>query len=220
MSTPCDFGRDDKRRRLVVGISCAGADRSDNGRRRVDNIAAPLPRLTHKRHDLAAVLHGTFEQDVGIDAYQLTVVVGVPIACAGHASGGYNKAPGRHRSGSCRQARPFTSNCVARHHLYTNDLAVRSVLSSGFGTPGQGAYPTPQQQRPRNGATGSGRRTDAGPVSFRPSRPRLCATEHFISLQLPAISCTTSCKADFRGPAERTCRTPPWRSRAAPARSG
>ena len=89
------LGGDDKRCRLIVGISGTGANGRDDRRWCVEDVAAPFTRPTHKRHDLAAILQCPFEQDMRIDADQFAVAVGVTIASAGHARADVAK----HRAG-------------------------------------------------------------------------------------------------------------------------
>ena len=90
-----DLRRDDERRRFVVGIGRAGADRGDDGRGGVDDIAAPFAGPVHEGHDLATVLQGAFEQHMWIDAHQFAVTVGVTVTGAAHAGADVAK----HRAG-------------------------------------------------------------------------------------------------------------------------
>ena len=155
-----DFGRDDKWRRLVVGISRAGADSGDDWRGSVDDIAAPLLRLAHKGHDLAAVLHGAFKQHVGIDAHQFAIVVGVTIACASHAW----PDVAEHRAGIAADLVVRLGHSrhyhTARNRLCTNDLAVRSCCQARLASSPRRI--SAQQQRPGRQPSAP---LHAGPIS-------------------------------------------------------
>ncbi len=80
-----DLRGDDERRRLVIGIGRAGADRGHERRRRADNAAIPIGGLFEERHDRAAFDHGALKQDMRIDADELAVAIGVAVAGAEHA---------------------------------------------------------------------------------------------------------------------------------------
>ena len=74
-----DFRRHDERRRLVVGIGGAGADRRDELARPLTSSPSHSPRP--ERNHRAAMREGALEH-VGIDANQFAIMVGVAVACA------------------------------------------------------------------------------------------------------------------------------------------
>ena len=76
-----DLRGDDERRRLVVGVSGAGADRGDEDIGLVNQLAVPVAAGL-ERHQPSAMRHRSFQHDMGIDAHQLAIVIGIAVAGA------------------------------------------------------------------------------------------------------------------------------------------
>ncbi len=79
---PLHRGRNDERRRLVIGIGCARADGSHEVFRTGNNAAIPIPIAIQERNHRIAARHGAIQHHMRINPYQLSVLVAVTIARA------------------------------------------------------------------------------------------------------------------------------------------
>src|SRR5581483_6114884 len=122
-----DLGRDDEGRGLIVRIGRARANRGHEGRGLVNDVAVPVFGAA-EWHQLAALRHRALENDMRIDADELTVVVGVAIAGARRT----RLDVAHHRTGIAADLVGGCARCFHHHvkasraygyHSYTNDVA-------------------------------------------------------------------------------------------------
>src|SRR3974390_144821 len=78
-----DFGRNNERCRLVVGIRRAGTDRSDKRLTVIHQSTVPLASTLHKRNNLFAAAYSTIQHDVRIEPHEFAFMIAVPIARSG-----------------------------------------------------------------------------------------------------------------------------------------
>ena len=76
-----DLGGDDERRRLVIRIGRAGADRGDEDDRLANQLAVPIAAGL-ERHQPSAMRHRLLQHDMRIDPHQFAIVIGIAIAGA------------------------------------------------------------------------------------------------------------------------------------------
>ena len=84
---PVHLRGNDERRGLIVGVGRARPDRGHEDGLVGKNVARPFGLLARERegNDAAAAFDRALEQDMGIDAHELAVAVGVAVAGASHA---------------------------------------------------------------------------------------------------------------------------------------
>ena len=116
-----DLRGHDERRRLVIGIGGAGADRGDEHILFVNDLAVPVAAGL-ERHQPSAMRYRPLQKNMRIDAHQLAVVIGVAVARAGRP----RLDVAHHRAGIAADL--VGSRRVRRHarnhfHSYTNDFA-------------------------------------------------------------------------------------------------
>ena len=148
-----DLRGDDERRRLVIWISGAGADRRNENAELVDDLAVPVAAGL-ERHQPSAMRHRPLQHDMRIDAHQLAVVIGIAVAGARRArldvahhwagiaadlvvggSGRFGQHERAHKPASNRQTakRVTTSRVATRRYLFVYErcCAPGGNLSSG-----------------------------------------------------------------------------------------